>query len=68
MFLARDHLTPARVWIKTQRLVSDIDEKAAKALGLGSRATVKIHPRPTGRTEEEAHDLQHHRRRAFGPR
>jgi hypothetical protein len=32
MFLARDHLTPARAGIKTERLVPDIDEKVAKAL------------------------------------
>jgi hypothetical protein len=32
MFLARDHLTPARAPIKMERLVPDIDEKAAKAL------------------------------------
>jgi len=32
MFLATDHLTPARTRIKMKRLVSDIGEKAAKAL------------------------------------
>jgi hypothetical protein len=32
MFLASDHLTPARARIKTKRLVPDIGEKAAKAL------------------------------------
>src|SRR5919107_2711957 len=36
--------------------------------GLGSRGSVKIRPRPARRTEEEAHDLEQHRRRAFGPR
>jgi hypothetical protein len=32
MFLAKDHLTPARARIKMKRLVPDIGEKAAKAL------------------------------------
>ena len=36
--------------------------------GLGSRGSVKIRPRPDRRTEEEAHDLEQHRRRSFGPR
>jgi hypothetical protein len=32
MFLASDHLTPARARIKIKRLVPDIDEKDAKGL------------------------------------
>ena len=54
-FLVSDHLTPARARIKIKRLVPAIDEKDAK-----------VRPRPARRTEEEAHDLEQHRRRAFG--